>query len=92
MAEHKARYSGAAGCGDTEPPAHLHALAPRWFAGQCVGGNEGGPELVDRLDKNAWRRAITRLRNVRLLSPQDPSAPNPRTLRTMHCAIAEDVA
>jgi tetratricopeptide (TPR) repeat protein len=36
---------------------------------------EGLTEALVDLDEDGWRRAVARLREVRLLSPQDPSAP-----------------
>jgi tetratricopeptide (TPR) repeat protein len=37
---------------------------------------EGLTEAIVNLDEESWRRAIARLRAARLLSPQDPSAPD----------------
>jgi tetratricopeptide (TPR) repeat protein len=61
---------------------HMVGLFDRPASGDCLTALRGKPAIpglmdaiIDR-DEDAWQRAVARLRDVRLLSPQDPSAPD----------------
>jgi TIR domain len=59
----------------------LIGLFDRPASGDCVAALraepviEGLTEAIVKLDETAWRRAVARLREVRLLAPLDPAAP-----------------
>jgi tetratricopeptide (TPR) repeat protein len=61
---------------------HLIGLFDRPASGDCLSAlrrKPAIPRLTDAivdLDEGAWQRAIARLRDVRLLAPQDPSTPD----------------
>ena len=61
---------------------HLVGLFDRPASGDCLGALrrepviEGLTDAIVKLDDAAWNRAVTRLRDVRLLAPIDPSAPD----------------
>jgi hypothetical protein len=61
---------------------HIVGLFDRPASGDCVQALrmkpaiEGLTDAIIDLDEGEWRRAVTRLRDVRLLTPRDPSAPD----------------
>jgi AAA ATPase domain/TIR domain len=70
--------------GEPVPHAIMHivGLFDRPASGDCLTALRRKPVIpgltdttVD-LDEGAWQRAVVRLRDVRLLTPQDPSAPD----------------
>jgi hypothetical protein len=60
---------------------HMVGLFDRPASGDCLKALRAAPAIagltdpIVGLDDGAWRRAVTRLREVRLLAPPDPSAP-----------------
>jgi tetratricopeptide (TPR) repeat protein len=61
---------------------HMVGLFDRPASGDCLAALRGQPAirgltdaLVD-LDETGWRRAVARLRDVRLLAPEDAAAPD----------------
>jgi len=60
---------------------HMIGLFDRPASGDCLQALrakpaiEGLTDAIVDLDDDAWRRAVARLREVRLLSPPDPKAP-----------------
>ena len=61
---------------------HMVGLFDRPASGDCLAALRRKPAIpgltdaIADLDETAWRRAVARLRDVRLLAPQDPSAPD----------------
>jgi tetratricopeptide (TPR) repeat protein len=61
---------------------HMVGLFDRPASGDCLAALRQKPAIpgltgaIVDLDEGAWRRAVARLRDVRLLAPQDPSAPD----------------
>jgi hypothetical protein len=61
---------------------HMVGLFDRPASGDCLKALrakpaiEGLTDAIVGLDDDAWRRAVARLREVRLLSPLDPNAPD----------------
>jgi tetratricopeptide (TPR) repeat protein len=61
---------------------HMIGLFDRPASGDCLKALrakpaiEGLTDAIVDLDDDAWRRAVERLREVRLLSPPDPKAPD----------------
>jgi len=61
---------------------HMIGLFDRPARGDCLSALRRKPAIpgltdaIVDLDKGAWQRAVTRLRDVRLLAPQDSAAPD----------------
>jgi hypothetical protein len=61
---------------------HMVGLFDRPASGDCLAALrrepaiQGATDALVDLDETQWRRAITRLREVRLLAPEDPAAPD----------------
>jgi tetratricopeptide (TPR) repeat protein len=61
---------------------HMVGLFDRPASGDCLAALRWKPAIpgltgaIVDLDEGAWQRAVARLRDVRLLAPQDPSAPD----------------
>lgn len=61
---------------------HMVGLFDRPASGDCLAALrrapviEGLTDAIVGLDESAWQRAVTRLREVRLLAPDDTSAPD----------------
>jgi tetratricopeptide (TPR) repeat protein len=61
---------------------HMVGLFDRPASGDCLAALRRKPlipgltDAIVDLDEGAWQRAVARLRDVRLLAPQDPSAPD----------------
>ena len=61
---------------------HLVGLFDRPASGDCLAALRREPAIqgltdaIVDLDETEWRRAVARLRDVRLLTPEDPSAPD----------------
>ena len=60
---------------------HMVGLFDRPASGDCLSALRRKPampgltEVIVDLDEGAWQRAVTRLRDVRLLAPHDPATP-----------------
>jgi tetratricopeptide (TPR) repeat protein len=61
---------------------HMVGLFDRPASGDCLGALRRKPAIpgltdaIVDLDEGAWQRAVGRLRDVRLLAPQDPATPD----------------
>jgi hypothetical protein len=61
---------------------HMIGLFDRPASGDCLEALRAKPAIkgltdqIVQLDNGAWQRAMARLREVRLLAPPDPAAPN----------------
>jgi TIR domain-containing protein len=61
---------------------HIIGLFDRPASGDCLAALRAKPAIkgltdkIVKLDESEWQRAIARLREVRLLAPPDPAAPN----------------
>jgi tetratricopeptide (TPR) repeat protein len=61
---------------------HMVGLFDRPASGDCLAALRRKPAILGLsdaivdLDDGAWQRAVARLRDVRLLAPQDPAAPD----------------
>ncbi len=61
---------------------HMVGLFDRPASGECLAALRRKPvisgltDAIVDLDEGAWQRAVVRLRDVRLLAPQDPTVPD----------------